>query len=277
MVWMSTFDSENQIRVNKSNAPFVQSVGKRRAAARDESGDCGDREAQPRAGQRSRVGAGSAADVRGRAPRWRPRHGRDARHVGADLAHGRAGAAGDDARRLHRVHQRHAGDGERAGQDRSSCRRHSQGRRRSRHPLVRSRAGAAIRCRPTATRRIWRRCAGRDSPIRSWIGWRSKIPARLLGLRTRRSHETPAARSCSVSPLLLVGAAQTLVAESAGLSLRSGWSRAVHVCGQRVPRIADENVERDAAVRRAVCLALIRRRGLSTSRGATACRAIVMA
>ena len=141
MVWMSTFDSENQMRVNKSKAPFVQRLGERRAAARDEGGDCRHREAQPRARERSRVRPGSAVDVRGRAPRRRPRHGGDARHVGADVSHRRAGTAGGGARRLHRVLKRHAGDGERAGQGRSTRRRHPPGGRRARHSLVGSRAG----------------------------------------------------------------------------------------------------------------------------------------
>ena len=141
MVWMSTFDAENQMRVNKSKAPFVRVSENGALLPETKAVIAVDREAQLRTGERPRVGAGSAVDVRGRAPRRRPRHGGDARHVDADVSYGRTGAAGGGARRLHRVHKRHAGDGERAGQGRSSRQRHPPGRRRARDPFVRSRTG----------------------------------------------------------------------------------------------------------------------------------------
>ena len=185
---------------------------------------------------------------------WRPRHGGDARHVGADLAHGRAGAAGGGARRVHRVHQRHAGDGERAGEGRSACRAtfaRSVSITPSSRPIS---ARRAIRCRPTATRHISRRCAGRGSPIRSSIGWRSKIP-RGSWVFNRRSSMRRLLLAVVQSCRALRRRGTELVAESAALSLRRSRSGAVHVRRQRVTRVADENVERDAAVRRAVCLA----------------------
>ena len=37
-------------------------------------------------------------------------------------------------------------------------------------------ARPATRCPPTATPRTWKRCERKASPIRSWIGWRSRIP-----------------------------------------------------------------------------------------------------
>ena len=230
-----------------------QSVGERRAVARDEGGDCGDREAQPRARQRSRVGPGSAADVRGRAPRRRPRHGGDARHVGADLSHGRAGTAGGGARRLHRVHKRHAGDGERAGQGRSA-RRATFARSASITPSSRPISGRpAIHCRPTATRHIWRRCAGRGSRIRSSIGWQSKIRRGSL-VFSRRSHETPAPRR--VQSCRCCWSAR----RRARRRIRRCFStpQLVRSCPHTPSahhKVADENVERDPAVRRAVRLA----------------------
>ena len=94
MVWMSTFDAENQIRTEQVEGAVRPGLAERRAAARNEGRHCRHRQTQSGAGERSRVGAGSAADVRRRPPAWCSRHGGDARHVGADLADGRAGTAG---------------------------------------------------------------------------------------------------------------------------------------------------------------------------------------
>ena len=55
LVWMSTFDAENQVRYSKENRPFVAHVAQRRAAARSEAGHRRDREAQSGARDRTRV------------------------------------------------------------------------------------------------------------------------------------------------------------------------------------------------------------------------------
>ena len=55
LVWMSTFDAENQVRYSKENRPFVSVSAARRAAAGDQGGHCGDREARTGARDRPRV------------------------------------------------------------------------------------------------------------------------------------------------------------------------------------------------------------------------------
>ena len=63
LVWMSTFDAENQVRYSKENRPFVAHVAQRRTAARSEAGDRRHREAQPGARDRTRL-PGRRADAR---------------------------------------------------------------------------------------------------------------------------------------------------------------------------------------------------------------------
>ena len=150
MVWMSTFDSENQIRVEQVERAVRPGLAERRAAARDESRNCGDRQAQSRAGQRACVGAGSAADVRGRARLGvRAMVATHGMSTPTSLTVEQARQA-TKVRRLHRVHQRHAGKRQLSGQDRShrpATSERSASITRSCRPISGRRA---TRCRPTA-------------------------------------------------------------------------------------------------------------------------------
>ena len=92
-------------------------------------------------------------------------------------------------------------------EDRSYRRRYPQGRRRARDSVVRSRTGAAIRCRPMATPRTWKRCARKGSPIRNSIGWRSRIPRDCWDFN-RRSHEACCCCVLFAIAAVAVGAAQ---------------------------------------------------------------------
>ena len=55
VVWMSTFDAENQVRYSKENRPFVSVSRNGAAAAGNEGRHRGDRQAQARARDRARV------------------------------------------------------------------------------------------------------------------------------------------------------------------------------------------------------------------------------
>ena len=79
VVWMSTFDAENQVRFSKANRPFVSVSRDGRAAAGNEGGHLGHREASARARHRARVGAGGPDAAPRGTPTGRGAHGRHPR------------------------------------------------------------------------------------------------------------------------------------------------------------------------------------------------------
>ena len=127
-------------------------------------------------------------------------------------------------------------------EDRSACRRHSQGRHRARHSLVRSRPGGQSAARRrlrdvhggAAQEGIHRSGARSDGETKS-----RAAPGTLIRFR-RFDHETRCLVRGPQHCRRCRWRGADAVAEPAGLSVRRGWARAVHLCGQRVRRVAHE-------------------------------------
>ena len=252
MVWMSTFDSENQIRTNKSNAPFVR-VSQNGALLPETkaviaaiakhslvlaSGHVSAQEALLMFEEGRRVGVRAMVATHGMsAPTSLTVE--QARQAGR-----LAPSSSSPAARWRRQTRRPRSIASPATFARSASITPSS------RPIS---ARRAIRCRLTATRHIWRRYAGRGSRIRSSIGWQSKIRRGswvFIGDRMRRL----IARSCSALALFRRRGAEPLPNPPLFLYAAVG-AGAGHLRRQRVTRIAHEDIERDPAVRRAVCLA----------------------
>ena len=182
MVWMSTFDAENQVRTGKSNAPFVR-VSQNGALLPETkaviaairkhnlvlaSGHVSAQEALlmfeegQRLGVRGMVATHgmSAADARSR-PNRRSRPRGSARSSSSSAARLRTPTLSRGSIVSPRTSARSA-----------SITRFSR-------PIS---DRPATRCRPTATRRSWKRCAGKGFTDQELDRMAKQNPARLLGL-----------------------------------------------------------------------------------------------
>ena len=282
MVWMSTFDAENQVRSSKASRPFVR-VSENGALLPETKAVIAAIAKHNLVLASGHVSAaGSAADVRGRPAVGRARHGRDAWHVHADVADRRAGEAGQRARRVRRVHRRHAcrAPNARARVDRIAADVRSIG---VEHAILSSDLGKGGAEMPADGFATLLEALRQKGFTRSGAGSHGQgEPRAAAGTASRRAHGMRRVASALALVMLRwraigdAGAARHQTCRSVVLYAAVGPELSTYAVNAAEGSLT-EDLERHAAVRRAVRRGPTRRRSFSMSRGATACRAIATA